>query len=184
MPHRSPFGRLELHGGRDAFRHPPHTRGPVDRRELAVSEQKNAVGDVSHTRQLVRGDDERSMMAMPCTEGAQRELSLAGVVAVVAQQELWRSVVGGTREEPSSGDVGRVERLLDHAGVRAAKTGQAVQERGRPGPARAEHCEALTALHFDGGAAQHPHASGASRHAGGVALPEGAGTKDDRHAAR
>jgi hypothetical protein len=72
--------------------------------------------------------------------------------------------------------------VLDAAGVRPSKTGEAVEQRRGAGAACAEYGHALSLLHFEARSSQHPDARGASGDTGGVALPECASAKDDWHA--
>jgi hypothetical protein len=149
--------------------------GAVDRCESAIPEQEDAIRDVPYARQLVRRDDDGA--AAPLTRGGspstRERVRLRPIVPeqqLVADVEL--SDVAGRAIDESSG-----ETALDAARVGPPKTGEAVKQRRRARAPRAEDRHALAALHVEVGATEHPDASGATRDAGGVALPEGAGTQ-------
>ena len=63
----------------------------------------------------------------------------------------------------------------------ASEPGETVEQRGRARSASAENGDALSVVHLEAGAAQHPDACRASRDTGGVALPQGVGAKGERH---
>ena len=71
--------------------------------------------------------------------------------------------------------------VLDGTRVQAPEAGEAVEQRGRPRTTSAENGEALSLVHVERRAAQHPDARRASRDADSVALPQGLGAKGERH---
>ena len=98
------------------------------------------------------------------------------------QHEALGHVGAAMRRGFACGDECRRERVFHTAGIGATKPGEAVEQRRGAGTARTEYGDTLTLLHFEAGASEHPDARRASRDAGGVALPEGTGAKDDWHA--
>ena len=72
--------------------------------------------------------------------------------------------------------------VLDASGVWPTQAGKAVEQRGGAGATRAKNGDALSLLHLEAGASQHPDARRATGDAGGIALPQGAGAHHDWHA--
>ena len=147
--------------------------------QAAVMEQQHSVGDVTHTRELVGRDDRRRRGALAARErravaerrdvGAadldEEQLVLAGTeLVLLLRSDQYRNQVG-----------------LDCSGVGPPQAGEAIQERRGAGARCSEHGEAFAPLDVQARAAKDPCTRRASFDAGGVALPESASAKGERH---
>jgi hypothetical protein len=148
---------------------------------MTVPQEEHAIHEMAHARQLVRGDDRGDVVLRRFMYGAMQRDGRARWRGIIDQHD----VVGARRGVRSVRRAGRQETrelaVLDRARVDTAEASKTLEQRGRAGTASAEYGDAFSLVHLEAGGAKHPDARRASGDAGGVALPQGMGAKDERH---